>query len=383
MTRVLVLQQRHAFAVGSTFFTLSLLFGSWIARIPEIQARLGLTEGQLGLALLGASAGACCIAPFSGRLLRHWSAGRASLYSTVLFCASMVSLPLTWDRWSLMGALFLVGLTNGLMNIAINAAASAIEEQFGITILSGCHGLFSFGGMIGAATGGLIASMGVPFSLHMACLSLLLIVLNMFHRPWLLAVSGQPAPASDRRFSWPSRSILGLILIGFCIMIGEGAIADWGAVYLRRYLGSGPLLAGLGYAGFSLTMALGRFRGDTLRVRWGSRRLVAGGSLLGAFGLLWALLVPYPALAVLGFALVGAGFSIIVPILYSAAARVPEVKPETGIAAVAASGIIGFLIGPPFIGWLADHLGLPAGLGFVVLLAGVAAITARWAWPEK
>ncbi|MCB0564929.1 MAG: MFS transporter [Phaeodactylibacter sp.] len=362
-------------SVGLTFMTLSILFGSWLARLPEVQAALALSEGQLGLALLGLPLGALTLTPFAGWLMKHLHTGRAMTLSALLFCACLPIPAFAQSQWALMGGLFVVGLSNSFMNISMNAAAAAIEQQYRITIMSICHGMFSLGAMIGAGSAGLIAAADVPLKGHLITLALAMVGLQFLLRPIILNLPNSDSEGSS--FALPPKALLGLVFIGFCIMIGEGAIADWSAIYLRNILEANPFVASLGYAGFSMAMAMGRFAGDGIKMRLGAARLVVIGSLLGAGGLALAILLPYPVTAVLGFTLVGFGFSSVVPVLFSAAAKTPGVAPGTGIAAVASSGVVGFLIGPPLIGGIAEHFGLGFGLGIVAALALVSAMVAK------
>ncbi|HKK79922.1 MAG TPA: MFS transporter, partial [Phaeodactylibacter sp.] len=172
----------------------------------------------------------------------------------------------------------------------------------------------------------------------------------------------------------PPKALLGLAFIGFCIMIGEGAIADWGAIFLHKEAGASTAFASLGYAGFSLSMAVGRFAGDSIRLKLGSTRPIAVGSLIGAAGIALTVMSAHPVIGILGFTIVGLGFSTVVPLVFSAAANTKGVDVANGIAAVASAGTIGFLIAPPLIGMISEAWGLSYGMGFVALLALSAAL---------
>ncbi len=363
-------------SVGLTFFTLSMLFGSWLARLPEVQARLALSEGQLGLALLGLPVGALLMMPAAGWLLSsRLSSGQAMTLSTLLFCGVFPLPAFAPGPYALFAGLLLVGFVNSFMNISMNGAAAAVERHYRIAIMSVCHGMFSLGAMVGAGSSGLIASLGVSLQVHLITVALLMIGLHLWLRPVITELPS--APSENNGLSVPPRALLGLAFIGFCIMIGEGAIADWGAIFLKKELQAGPFVAGLAYAGFSMAMAAGRFMGDGIRLQLGIGRAVGLGSLIGAAGLVLAILAPMPGMSVAGFTIVGLGFSTVVPLLFSAAANIPGVSAGNGIAAVASSGVIGFLVAPPLIGLISDHLGLSFGLGFVALLALMAAGAAR------
>ena len=363
-------------SVGLVFMSLSLLFGSWIARLPEVQSRLGLSEGTLGLALLGMSIGALISTPVSGWLMNRMSTGKATILSTLLLAIAFVFTPYASNFWMLFGLLILLGLANGFMNVSMNTAAASLEKNYRISIMSTCHGMFSLGGMIGAGSSGLVASLDIPFSIHISVVAGLVVLLSLAIRPMLLQVPDvgrQGGPA----LVLPSRGLARLVLIGFCVMLGEGAVADWSAVFLKNYRDSGPLLAGMGFAAFSLAMAMGRFLGDGFALQLGSGRVVRYGSLIGAAGMLLAVVVPFSAAAILGFFLVGAGFATIVPILFSQASKEAGATPGTAIASVATGGIIGFLVGPPLIGFIGEVAGLSAGFTFLALLALTASLLAR------
>ena len=363
-------------SVGLVFMSLSLLFGSWIARLPEVQSRLGLSEGTLGLALLGMSIGALISTPLSGWLMNRMSTGKATILSTLLLAIAFVFTPYASNFWMLFGLLILLGLANGFMNVSMNTAAASLEKNYRISIMSTCHGMFSLGGMIGAGSSGLVASLDIPLSIHISVVAGLVVLLSLAIRPMLLQVPDvgrQGGPA----LVLPSRGLARLVLIGFCVMLGEGAVADWSAVFLKNYRDSGPLLAGMGFAAFSLAMAMGRFLGDGFALQLGSGRVVRYGSLIGAAGMLLAVVVPFSAAAILGFFLVVAGFATIVPILFSQASKEAGATPGTAIASVATGGIIGFLVGPPLIGFIGEVAGLSAGFTFLALLALTASLLAR------
>jgi MFS family permease len=362
--------------VGLAFFSLSLLFGSWLARIPEVQAALLLSEGQLGIALLGLPAGALAIMPFAGWLTNRLSTGAAAGISTVLFCLAAPLPALAGSFAGLIGTLFVVGLTNSFMNISINAAAAALERHHQISIMSSCHGMFSLGAMVGAGSSGLIASAGISLHLHLVGVALLLIILQIILRPVTIHLP-EGNKSESNGLAVPPPALWGLAFIGFCIMIGEGAIADWSAIYLRKIQGAGPFTASLGYAGFAMAMAIGRFGGDTIRLHLGAKKAILTGSLLGCTGMIMAIASPAASLSILGFTIVGLGFSTVVPLLFSIAANTEGISAGTGIAAVASSGVVGFLIAPPIIGFISELMGLSAGLGIVAFLALLAALVSK------
>ena len=266
----------------------------------------------------------------------------------------------------------------------MNAQGVATEGRYRRPILASFHAAFSFGGLAGAATGGLAAGTGTPPGLHLAAVGTLIVAVAVviLRRLWPTPVGGVSA-APGPIFVRPSGRLTLVSAIAFCGLVGEGAVADWSAIYLGDDLSTGAGFAAAGYAAFSLTMACGRLVGDRLTAHWGPVAVARRGGVLAAGGLGLALVVGHPVAAVAGFAAVGAGLANVIPVAFSAAGRVPGVSPATGIAAVSTAGYAGFLLGPPAIGLIAELVGLPLALGLVVLLAATVARLAGGLWAEE
>lgn len=360
-----------SFTIGISFLLLSMLMGTWVARIPDVQAGLLLTDGQLGISMIGLSLGALVGSGISNAILAKLATGKAAIISAIIF-AMMMTLPaFAFDRWSLMGALALVGAANGFMNVAINTAATAIEKTHHVSIMSTCHGMYSVGGVIGAASSGWIASLGVPLHWHFTIMALIVIFMQYFLRYILLNMPD--AETSGPKFILPKRALLLLAFLCFCIIMCESAIADWSAIYLKNNLESTSFIAGLGYAGFCFSMAIGRFSGDIIRVRWGVKRILQIGSLISVTGLLLLVATSHPIAGVLCFVLIGAGMSTMVPTVYGASAKVPGITPSAGITSVATAGIFGILFGRLLIGNISDLFGLNVALGLMAVLVLIVA----------
>lgn len=362
----IVFSNRSRLTVALMFATNAILHANWLVRLPEIQHRLGLSEGELGLSLLGMPSGAVLIMPMLGWIIARWGAGRVTFVSALIFSFTTILPSLSGSMATLILALFCIGLTTGAMDIAMNAEASAVEETQGEPIMSTCHGFWSIGGMIGAAMGGIIASWHVSLTLHMSALVAVMIILVMVRRDTLIPVHTVATP--QRLFALPTGPLIGLAVMGFCVMIGEGAMVDWSAVYLKNTLGTGAAVAGFGYALFSMSMAIGRLYGDQLYARYATATIVQRSGLIAAVGLGAALLLAHPAAALIGFACAGLGFASMVPIVYRSATKAPGMLPGTGLAAVATAGYAGMFAGPPLIGFTAEAVGLGSALGIVVVL---------------
>jgi fucose permease len=266
------------------------------------------------------------------------------------------------------------------MDVSMNVEAAVLENRYGRPIMSAFHGLFSVGGMVGSAIGGVFAEAGYSPQLHFSLGAIAFGALGACVMAWLPPGSSDASGSLAFRFT---RELWLLGALGFCILVGEGAMSDWTGVYLRNYLGTSPGIAALGYAVFSAAMAIGRFAGDWLAIRVGKVRLVRAGALLAAAGLTGALLIGDTRAALIGFACVGAGFSTIIPIVFGAGANVNGVAPGAGVAAVTTAGYLGFLIGPPLIGFTAEYTSLRLALGVVAVLSLVASFLAPAAAPEN
>jgi MFS family permease len=234
--------------------------------------------------------------------------------------------------------------------------------------------MFSIGGIVGAALGAAIAGRGVPAEAHLLGASALILAFTLAATRRLVETrNGGAAHAVQAGFRRIPGVLLALSAIGFCIFLSEGAIADWTAVYLKQVLGAGEGLAPVGYAVFSAAMALFRLTGDAITLRLGRARVIRYGGSLAAAGLAFALLVHSPYWALVGFAAAGAGFSSIIPLVFAAGGRIRGVPEGAGVATVSGLGYMGFLVGPPAIGFLAEWTSLRVGLFLLVALSAAAA----------
>lgn len=364
---------RHpqARAVGLTFAADSLMFGSWVTHIPHVKTELGLNDAQLGLALFGMPLGLLAMNPVSPTLIHRLGLVRVTVGSTVCMALSF-ALPV-WmpERWSLMAALALVGASVAVMNVAMNTCATHIEQAEGIYIMSSCHGMWSMGGMLGSGTSAVLIAAGLAPRLHLSLLAALVVgAAWIWLRPAL-----QPVPQSEdedaggSKFTVPNRDLLLMIFIGLCVSLGEGVAFDWSAVYLRDDLGASPEVAALGFTCFSLTMMAMRFTGDVLIPQFGERNLLYFSALTTAGALFVTIFAPGPTVGIIGYLLLGAAVALGAPILFNAASRMPGLAPGAGLATYATFSFMGFLAGPPLIGWVGELLGLPVGFAFVAALA--------------
>ncbi|MCC2674545.1 MAG: putative transporter [Ramlibacter sp.] len=363
-------------ALRAQFFVAGALFATWGVHVPSIKAHYGLSEQSLAIAMLASGAGAVLTLVYAGRVLsRH--APRRVVPLMALLCVVAVGSLLVPVQYAWLLALMLVyGMAAALFDVAINDEASVIERHAGRPLMSGFHGMFSLGGMAGAAAWSLLAPAGVSAILHLASASAALGVLAWVASLFMLRQVREAGDATAP-LSLPRGPLALLGLLAGLGLVGEGAMYDWSVLYLRQELGTPSSIASLGYASFSGAMAAGRFGGDWVRARVRSVTLLRWSGALGAAGMALALTVTHPVAALLGFALVGLGFSNVVPVLFSAAGQMPGIAPAHGIAAVSSVGYFGLMAGPPLIGFIAEARTLTAGLVVVIVFAVVVSAFAK------
>ena len=363
-------------ALRAQFFVAGALFATWGVHVPSIKAHYALGEQSLAIAMLAAGAGSVVALLQAGRVLaRH--APRTVVPFMALVCVAAVGSLLLPSRYGALLALMLAyGMAAALFDVAINDEATAIERLSGRHLMSGFHGMFSLGGMVGAAAWSALAPAGVTPTQHLLGATAVLGALALAATPFMLR-QHRSAPAGGAGLSLPRGPLLLLGVMAGLGLVGEGAMYDWSVLYLRQELGAPTSIASMGYASFSGAMAAGRFGGDWVRARVRPAPLLRASGVLAALGMVLALAVPHPMAALAGFALVGLGFANMVPVLFSAAGQLPGIAPAQGIAAVASVGYFGMMAGPPLIGFIAEARSLAAGLLVVVFFAVVVAALAR------
>jgi fucose permease len=368
-------------AVTAVFVVHGLLFASWTAHIPDVKAHLGLTDGTLGLALLGAPVGSVIAMIASSWLLPRMGSRRIVQVALVGYCAAGPLVGLTGSLLALFAALFVWGAFQGTLDVAMNTQAIAVERTRRRVLMPGLHGSWSIGSFAGAGIGALAVAAGITLSSQLLALgTIALLVAGLLTTRMLPSAAEHPgqlnAPAehtsADQRSGGPaSRWSGGMVLLGaiaFAAMLCEGATADWSAVYLSGSLHVSGVVPGLGYAAFSLAMVTVRLSGNRLLTRFRPDRLLPALAAVATLGFAAALLIAQPPAALLGFGCLGIGLASVVPAVFSAAGRIPGLPPGTAVATASACGWAGFVCGPPAIGRLSEWASLPVALGLLPLL---------------
>ncbi len=369
-------RQRARFATMALFFTAGMMYASWGVHVPTVRDRFQLNPAMLSVALLAVAVGSIVAMLTSGTWIARVGTRRACLGGglTMSVCAALILVVPMY--WMLLVVLAVFGMGMATLDVAMNAEASAVESALGRPIMSALHGMFSVGGMAGAAVGGVLLSHGMTPAVHLvlaAVLSALVLLLAC------QAVLPHVAPAAPTDASalrpdrWRSFALWALGGIALVALIAEGAMYDWATVYMRDIVGTSAATASVAYAAFSGGMAAARFAGDAVRAHFGAPQLVLASGLLACAGMIGALLLPYPVTAMAGFTLMGVGLANMMPVLFAAAARVEGIHAAEGLAHVAGLAYFGLLLGPVVIGGVTQMTNLPVGLSVVALCAALVA----------
>ena len=364
-------------ATRTQFFCSGFIFATWGVHIPTVKLHYNVNEAELGLAMLAAGIGALVGLTQTGRWIGRYGARRSTAATGIVYALLLAGLIAMPGYWALLVLLAAFGIVTSVFDVAINTDAAQLEAQSERPLMSGMHGMFSLGGMVGAATGSAALAAGMSPGLHLLCVAVANAAAIVCAARFMLPGHLTRSQDSESAFRLPRGVLLVLGVLAALGLIAEGAIYDWSVLYLHQELGSPQEQAALAYASFSAAMAGARFAGDALRARFASQLLLRASAWLAAASMTLVLLTSAPWVALIGFAGVGIGFANIVPVLFAAAARVPGVEPARGISAVAAAAYLGFMAGPPMIGFLAEVSSLTVALYVVVAFAVALALSAK------
>ncbi len=361
---------RIRIAVSMFYFSMGLTFATWASRIPSIKETLGLTEADLGTILFAIPIGQLVMMPFSGKIVIRYGSRNVVTLGILFYILSMTTLGLATQVWQLMLSLFFFGIFSNLTNISVNTQGILIEGLYRRPIMSAFHGAWSLAGFTGALIGlGMVNLKWSPLY-HFAAVAVLLYAAIFANFRYLVKTK----PAKPKKLEQEKkRSLLPKInpalawlgVIGFCSMVSEGIMFDWSGVYFEDVIKAPKSLVIVGYASFMSMMASGRFIGDKITQRFGRKRVLAFSGFLISGGMYIAVFFPYIIPAALGFMLVGLGVSTVVPGVYSLAGKTPGIEPSQALTAVSSISFLGFLLGPPVIGYIAHAVGLKMSFAII------------------
>jgi fucose permease len=361
-------------AINAVFLGCGITVGAWSSQLPRIKEALGLSDTSLSFIVLAFACGSIPVMPLAGGLVARWGGVRTIAVASVGSAVGMLMLGLAGSFPILLLTTLLAGSAIGMLDVSMNAHATAVELAFRRPIMSSIHGWFSLGGLVGAGCGGLLTEQAVSITVILGLSGATVLLAGVLGAPFL-------AVAEHRRrgsgFALPRRPVLTIGLLCLMAFLIEGAVVDWSGVYMRDVSHASLGISAAGFAGFSVSMAVGRFTGDAVVRRFGSAVVMMVSGCLAAAGIGLALALPYPVAATLGFLIAGMGMANVVPLLFSAAGRVPGIPPAAGVAMAATMGYGAFLTGPPLIGLLAGVLGLRLAMLVPLLCAVAIAVSTR------
>jgi MFS family permease len=357
----------YRIAICVFFFIQGLTFSSWASRIPDIKAKLGLSNAALGGVLFALPVGQLTGMALSGYLVTKYGSKRVLTIAALLYPSALLLLGLAPSAFLLTCSLGVFGLCGNLYNISVNTQAVGIEALYRRNIIASFHGLWSLGGFTGGAIGLLIASKTTPFS-HYCFITSAALILMLFARKSVLPRDAQKEGAKRSLFTKPDKAIMVLGMIAFASMICEGTMFDWSSIYFEKVVKAPESLKLLGFVAFMSTMAGGRFVSDFITTRYGTKRTLQASGVTILTGLVLAVSFPILPVATLGFLLVGIGVSSIVPMTYSLAGRSKTIASGVAIASVSTIGFLGFLMGPPLIGFISQGFGMRTAFLLIALL---------------
>lgn len=355
------------------FLLSGIAMAAWAPMVPYVKARFALDDAALGLVLLAFGGGSILAMPLSGVLSHRFGSRAVVVAAGLALCLGLPLVALAPNLPGVVAALLYFGAALGALDVAMNAHGVETETRAGRPVMSSFHGVFSVGGLTGAAAMSALLALGTPLLAATLVVSALLLALLLWQRAGLLVDAASDPSQRSSGLRLPRGVVLVLGALCFICLLAEGAMLDWSAVLLREFHGVDTRYAGVGYALFSVAMAAGRFGGDRVVARIGQPAMLAAGASLAAAGLLLATQLQGLASGLLGYALVGLGVSNLVPILFGAAGRLPGTSPAVAIAALTTLGYTGLLAGPALIGFLAHASSLPTALlavaGLLLLVA--------------
>lgn len=350
-------RKAHRLAVAVFFFMAGLCFASWASRIPDIKLKLGLSDAGLGAVLLALPSGLMLSLPLSGWAVTRFSSKTMVTIAAVGYPLILILIGAVTATWQLAAVLFFFGIFGNLYNISANTQAVGVESLYQRSIMATFHGIWSLAGFSGAAIGTFLIAQGIAPLHHFLLICIASLVVVLLAQGYILPSDTQPENKQPL-FAKPDASILKLGLIAFGCLVCEGTMFDWSGVYFQNVVQAPKEMVTLGYTVFMATMATGRFLGDRLVTRFGIQRMLQASGVIISSGLAIAVLFPTIVSATMGFFLVGLGVSSVVPLVYSAAGKSKTMSPGVALAAVSTIGFLGFLIGPPLIGFIAELSGL-------------------------
>lgn len=356
---------RIRWAVSSFYFAMGLCFSSWASRIPNIKADLHLSDGQLGTLLFAIPLGQLTMMFISGKLVTRFGSHRTLPIAIILYAISLTNIGLAHNSWQLGLGLALFGISANLTNISVNTQGVYTEGLFKRIIMSSFHGMWSLAGFTGALIGIGMLALHLTTYVHFVIIASIVFVLVAFNFKYLIKAKEKVHQTKKKTFRKPDKALVLLGVIGFCSMASEGIMFDWSGVYFKDIVKAPGSLIILGYTSFMIMMASGRFFGDRLINKLGRKTVMQISGVMISTGMFMAVAFPYIIPCTIAFMIVGLGVSTVVPTLYSIAGKHPTIPTGEALTAVSSVSFLGFLMGPPVIGHIAELFSLRFSFAFI------------------
>jgi MFS family permease len=365
---------RVRWAVSLFYFSAGLCFSSWSSRIPDIKAALHLSNGQLGTILFAIPLGQLTMMYFSGKLVTRFGSHRILWFSILMYAFSLTTIGLASKGWQLGFALYALGIFANLTNISVNTQGIFTERLFKRTIMTTFHGVWSLAGFTGSIVGLAMTGLAIAPYNHFIMIATLILLLFIFNFKFLIKVKNNSVPSEKKGFIKYDKTLVLLGIIGFCSLASEGVMFDWSGVYFKDIVKVPDAFVVLGYSSFMIMMASGRFLGGRLITKFGKIKVMQVSGVFISIGLFIAVIFPYLLSSIIAFMIVGLGVSTIIPTLYSLAGKHPTIPTGEALTAVSSISFLGFLMGPPVIGYIAELFGLRFSFAFIGIFGFIIAL---------
>lgn len=356
---------RIRWAVSMFYFAMGLCFATWASRIPTIKTALHLSDGELGTILFALPVGQLTMMYFSGKLVTRFGSHLILPVSILLYAVSLTNLGLAQNAWQLALGLYVFGVFGNLTNISVNTQGVYTEGLFKRTIMSSFHGMWSLAGFTGALVGLGMLALQLTTYVHFIIVAFIAFLLIAFNFKFLIKAKESIKTEKKKGFTKPDKTLVLLGVIGFCSMASEGIMFDWSGVFFKDIVKAPGALVILGYTSFMIMMASGRFFGDKLINKYGRKTVMKISGIMISSGFFTAVAFPYIIPSMLGFMIVGLGVSTVVPTLYSIAGKHPTIPTGEALTTVSSVSFLGFLMGPPVIGHIAELSSLRFSFAFI------------------
>jgi MFS family permease len=360
----------YRIACAVFYFISGFGYATWASRIPTIKHQLNLNEAQLGTVLFALPVGLMLTMPLTSRLLTYYSSRRIMLLGALFLNAILILIGLTCSMWQLIAVLFCFGSARNIMTLSINTQGVAVQALYKKSIMATFHGIWSLAGFTGAAVGLLMVYFNIAPAWHFTIVSVVLTVTSLYFIKDTL--NQQPVPQSNKPvFSLPDKYLLKFSLICFACMACENTMYDWSALYFQKEVNPDKTIATAAFVIYLTAMTTGRFFGDKLVTRAGIKPVLKFSGVFIFVGLLTAVILPYTLTVVLGFILVGFGVSCVVPMVFSLAGRSKNMSSSSALASISTVGYLGFVLVPPFVGYIGQTAGLRMSFGIIAIFGAV------------